>query len=98
MQPPRELLARKVRQRPEKRLLVAPDHLRVLRREEMADEGRRIGVRAPDQAQEVLAAALLVARELERGDEHREEELLAGERPSGRFPLDALEELDALGV
>src|SRR5258708_5467082 len=55
VQAPRELLAREVRQRLEERFLVAPDHPDVLRREEMADERRGIGVRAADEAEEILA-------------------------------------------
>jgi len=98
MQPPRELLARQVRQRLEERLLVAADHPGVLGREEMPDEGRGIGVGAAHQAQEVVATALLVARELQGRDQHREEDLLAGQRAARGFPLDAPEELDALLV
>jgi hypothetical protein len=64
----------------------------------MTDERRRVRVRAPDQAQEVLPAALLVARELERGDEHGEEDLFAGRRPPDGLALDLLQQLDALLV
>src|SRR5687768_1332938 len=59
VQAPCELLAREVWQRLVERLLVAPDHLRVLLREEMADEGGRIRVGPPHQAQEVLPPTLL---------------------------------------
>ena len=44
--------------------LEARDHHRVLLGQELADERRGIGVGAPEQAQEILAAALRVAREL----------------------------------
>src|SRR5258708_27740398 len=98
MQAPRELLARKVRQRAHERFLVTADHLGVLRGEEVADERCRIGVCAPQEPEEVLAAALLVARELERGNQHREEDLLAREWAAERLALDSLEQDDALLV
>ena len=59
------------------RRLEALDHRRVLLAQEAADERRGVGVGASEQAQEVRAAALAIARELERGHEQRGEDLLA---------------------
>src|SRR6185503_6549308 len=77
---------------------VAGDHPRVLPREEMADEGRGVRIGAAQEAQEILATAPLVAREAQRRDQHREEDLLDAQRTSARLALHALEELDALLV
>ena len=87
-----------VRQRLQERFLEAADHLGVLLREEVADEGRGIGIGAAQQAQEVLAAALLVAREAQRRDQHRREDLLAGHGPVARLALEPREQVDALLV
>src|SRR3974390_1084006 len=98
MQAPRELVACVEGQRLEERFLEAPDPLDVLLVQELPDERRRIGIRAAEELQEILAAALLVARELERRDQHREEDLLAGKGLAARFALEAFQQLDALLV
>src|SRR5437762_2532833 len=80
MQPPDELFLRQLRQRAPKRGLESRDHHGILVGQKMPDERRWIGVGTPQEAQEILAAALGIARELERRNEHRRENLLAGQR------------------
>ena len=86
------------RQRARERRLEPRDHHRVLLGEELADERRRIRVGAPEQAQEVLAAALRVARELERRDEHRRQDPVAGSGCRRGFALEPGQEVDPLLV
>src|ERR1700687_4360620 len=64
----------------------------------MANEGRRVRVRATEHLEEMLAAALLVARQAQRRDQHREENLLARKRPADRLALEFLQEENALLV
>ena len=66
VQAPAQFLFRQMRQRTRECGLEPRDHLRVLLGQEAPDERRRIGVRAPEQPQEVLAAALRIAREPQR--------------------------------
>ena len=77
------------------RRLEARDHHRVLLGQELADERRGIGVRAAEQAQEVLAAALRIARERQRRQQQRAQDPFARQRPSARLRFEARQQLEA---
>src|SRR5450759_5294669 len=70
-----------------------PDHVGVLQRKKIADEGRGIGVSAPQQTQKVLPAALVIARQPERGDEHGGKNFFASQRRRAAAKLGAALEL-----
>src|SRR6185437_1526195 len=82
VQPPRELLLRKLGERARERGLETRDHRRVLFGKESADERRGVRIRASEKAQEVLAAALVIAREPQRRDEERHHDPFARQRPA----------------
>jgi hypothetical protein len=98
VQAPGQLLFRKLWQRTAERRLEASDHHRVLFGQESPDERRRIGVGTTEQAQEILSAALSIARELERRDEHRRQDALARQHVRRRLALEARQKCDALAV
>jgi hypothetical protein len=59
-------------------------------------ERRRVGVGAAEQAQEVLAAAFRISRQLERRDEHRGEDSIARQRIGRGFALERGQQVEAL--
>jgi len=87
-----------MRQRAAERRLESRDHDHVLLAQKSADEGRRVGIGASQQAQKILAAALRIARKLQRGDEHRGKNPLAGKRTRGGLAFESSQQRDTLLV
>ena len=94
VQAPTQFALRKLRQRAAERGLEAGDHRRVLFGEELADERRRVGIGAAQQAQKIAAAAFGVPCKQQRGDQHRRQDLLARHRVGRRRLLERGEQID----